>query len=137
MHCSSSSYVSVSLALWREARVPSPVSAVVVDGELLSNPPQSPPLISIKVLELLLIPPSLTLCGTELGLHRGLAAVDVEAPVGGYEGSLSPVGLFQPSSGGPIVGVPETRVELHGLVEWELHSQVFAVLEHSDWDVIH
>lgn len=133
----SSSYVSVSFALWRETRVSDPVTAVVVDGVLASNPAQPPPLISIEVLELLLVPPPLTLGGTVLGFHRRLAAVDVEAPVGGHEGSLGPVGLFESSPSGPIICIPQTRVELHWLVEWESHSQVFAVLEHSDWDVVH
>lgn len=130
-------YVSVSLALGWEGGVSDSVSAVVVDGEFLADPLEPPPLISIKVLELLLVPPSLALRGTEFGLHRGLTAVDVEALVRGNERGLGPIGLFQPTPCGPIVCVPQARVQLHGLVEREFHSQIFAVFEHPDWYVVH
>lgn len=130
-------YVSVPLALWWHSRVSDSVSAVVVDGVFLADPPQPPPLLSIKVLELLLVPPPLTLGGTKLGFDGGLAAVDVEAPVRGDERGLGPIGLFQPTPGGPVVCVPQAGVELHGLVKWEFHTQIFAVFEHPDRYVVH
>jgi hypothetical protein len=57
-------------------------------------------LIGIKILELLRIPPFLSLGGTELGLNGGLTAVDVEAPIGGNIGGLGPVGLLKPAPSG-------------------------------------
>lgn len=102
----SESYVSVSLAFYWENRVSDLISAVVVDGEFGADPLEAPVLISVKVLELLLVPPPLALGGAKIGLDRGLAAVDVEALVGGDKGSLGPVCLLKPTPCGPVVRVP-------------------------------
>lgn len=61
--------VTVALAFRSGSWKPDPISAVVVNGVLLANPPESPVLSSIKILELPLIPPTLALCLTELGIH--------------------------------------------------------------------
>jgi len=61
--------VTVSCAFWWKLRVAGSVSAVVVDGEFLTNPFESSPLKGIKVTKLRLIPPSLALCGTEPCIH--------------------------------------------------------------------
>lgn len=131
------SYVSVSLALRRDCRVSDSISAIVVDGVFGSDPFETPILIRVKVLELFLVPPSLALGSTKLGFHRGLTTIDMEALVGSDKWGLRPVSLLEPTSCGPIICVPKARVDLHGLVEWEFHSQIFAVFEHSYWDVIH
>lgn len=131
------SNISVPLALWWHCRVPRPIITVVVDGPLLSHPEEPAVLVAVEVLELFLVPPPAALCGAELGLGRGLATVDVEAAVGGDERSVGPVGLLKPTPCGPVIGIPEAGIELHGLFEWEPHPQVLAVLEHPDGDVVH
>jgi len=129
--------VTVSSALRGKLRVAFSVSAVVVDGEFLTHPFESIPLCSVKVTELWLVPPSLALCVAELGVHRGLAPVDVEPLVGCYEWSFGPVCFLQTTPCCPVISVPQTVVYLHWLVEWEFHSQVLAVLEHPDWHIVH
>lgn len=129
--------VTVTLALRRHLRVSNTISAVVVDGVFLADPAEPPVLKAVQILELLLVPPPLALGCTKLGLHRRFTAVHVEAPVGCDEWGLGPVRLLKPAPRGPIVGVPETRVYLHWLVEWEFHPQVLAVLEHPDWHIVH
>lgn len=131
------SNVAVALAFCWDSRKASTIGAIVVDGEFAANPPQSSVLSSIKVLELLLIPPTFALRLAELSIHRCLATVDMEASVGGYEGSICPVCLLQPSPRGPVIRIPKARVYLHRLVEWKPHSYIFAVLEHSDWHIIY
>lgn len=133
----SASYVSVWLAFWWERWVSHSIGAIVVDCIFRADPLQPSVLICVKVLEILLVPPSRSLGCTELGLDRSLAPINVETPVGRNEWGLGPVRLLKPTSCGPIIGVPQTGVDLHGLVEWEFHSQVFQILEHPDWYVVH
>jgi len=61
--------VAVSSAFRGELRVAFSVSAVVVDGEFLTHPFESLPLSSVKVTELWLVPPSLSLRVAELSVH--------------------------------------------------------------------
>lgn len=129
--------VAVPLAFREKLWESNTVSAVIVDGVFPAHPLEPSPLSSIEVSELRLVPPSLALSGAELGIHGRLAPIDVEAFVGGYEWSFGPVCLLQSTPRRPVICVPQTVVYLHGLLEWVSHSQVLAVLEHSDWDVIH
>ena len=69
-----------------------------------------------------LIPPPLPLRSTHRLWSRGLTGIDVELPVGGNEGCIAPIGFLHPSSGGPVICIPQTRIELHWLVEWEPHT---------------
>lgn len=131
------SYVSVSPAFGGKSWVSGTISAVIVNGPSLANPFESSVLVCIKILELFLIPPTLSLSCTELGFNRSFTTVDVESSVGSNKRSFRPVGFLKSSSGGPVVGVPETRVDFHWLVEWKTNPQIFAVFEHSYWYVIH
>jgi hypothetical protein len=97
----------VTLAFWRERRKANTIRAIVVDGVFFANPPEFPVLSGIKISELLLIPPTLTLCLTELGIYRRLTTVNVEALVGGYEGSLGPVSLLQATPRRPVICIPK------------------------------
>ena len=128
--------VTVSPAFWWELRVPNAVRAIVVDGPFLAHPPEPLPLSGVEVAELRLVPPSLALSVTELSIHSGLTSINVEALVSGYEGSFGPICLLQTTPCGPVICIPQAVVDFHGLVEWEFDSQVLAVLEHPDWDVI-
>jgi len=129
--------VAVSSAFRGELRVAFSVSAVVVDGEFLTHPFESLPLSSVKVTELWLVPPSLSLRVAELSVHWGLTPIDVEPLVRCYERGFRPICFLQTTPCGPIIGIPQTVVYLHRLVEWKLHSQVLAVLEHPDWNIVH
>lgn len=129
--------VAVPLALWGHGRVSSPVVAVIVDGVLATHPFEAVVLTRVEVSELPLVPPALALGGAELGLHGRLAAVDVELPVRRHERCLRPVRLLESAARGPIVRVPQARVQLHRLVEREFHPDVLAVLEHPDRSVVH
>jgi hypothetical protein len=129
--------VAVAVALGRHGGVAFAVVAVVVDGVRLADPGEAAVLVGVEVAELRLVPPPGALGGAVPGLRRRLAAIDVEAPVGGDERRPRPVGLLPPAAGGPVVGVPQAGVELHRLVERVPHAQVLAVLEHPDRRVVH
>ena len=129
--------IPVSAAFRRHGGEPRAIRAVIVDGILATNPCKTSVLEGIEVLEGTLIPPPLPLCGADGSGGRGFAAVDMEAAVGGEEGRLAPVGLLKAASRGPVVGIPEAGVDLHGLIEWVAYSLGLTVLEDSDWHIIY
>lgn len=129
--------IMVPFAFRRHCRVSGSISAIVIDSILWSNPLKSSILISIQVLKLLLIPPPHSLCGTEFGLNRCLTTVDMKSPVRSDERSLAPVSLLEAASCRPIIGIPQAWIDLHWLIEGEPHSQILAILEHSNWHIIH
>nr|ACR34173.1 unknown [Zea mays]ACR36769.1 unknown [Zea mays] len=135
----SSSDVAVAGALGRHGgAVAVAIGAVVVDGVAAPDLGQAAVLRGVEVPELRLVPPARALGGAEARLRGGLAAVDVEAAVGGDEGRVGPVRLLAPAAGRPVVGVPQAGVELHRLAERVPHAQVGArVLEHPDRHVVH
>jgi len=61
----------------------------------------------------------------------------MEFPVGGDEQRLGPVSFLQTPSGGPVISIPQDRIDLHRLVKWVPHAQILAVLEHLDWYLIY
>ncbi|MFS7944054.1 hypothetical protein Hanom_Chr06g00507491 [Helianthus anomalus] len=72
------SNITVSLAFRRHDRKALPVGTVVVNGVLLADPLKTTPLVSIKILKLLLVPPPFALCCTKLCVYRRLTTVHVE-----------------------------------------------------------
>ena len=129
--------IAVSFALGWETREANTICTVVVDGVSMADPTEPSVLEGIKILKLLLVPPSLPLSLAEPCIHWYLTSINVEALVRGYKGSLGPVCLLQATPCGPVVCVPEAWIYLHGLVKWESYPQVFVVLEHPYWHIIH
>lgn len=113
------------------------VGAVIVDSVVLPHPFQEPPLPPIQVSELHLIPPPPPLRSAHRLRSRSFAGIDVELLVGGDEGRLAPIGFLHTPSGGPVIRIPQARIDLHWLVEREPYPQVLAVLEHADWYRVH
>ncbi|MQM01647.1 hypothetical protein Taro_034404 [Colocasia esculenta] len=95
------------------------VGAVVVDHVVPLHPPQPLPAGGVQ----LLVPPGAAPRTGGRGFVRSAAGgapgrdagVGVEVSVGGDEGGLGPVGLYEAAAGGPVVGVPEAGVDPHGL----------------------
>ncbi|MFS8030841.1 hypothetical protein Hanom_Chr17g01538841 [Helianthus anomalus] len=75
------SNVTVPLAFRCHFGKPFPISAVVVNGELLANPSETTPLISIKILIFFLVPPPFALCFAEFCVYGRLTTVHVEVLV--------------------------------------------------------
>jgi len=125
--------IAVANTFRRHFRVSGNIGAVIVDGVLLPHPFQVPPLSSVQVSELFLIPPPPPLRSAGRLRGRSLAGIHMELLVGGEEGRLAPIGFLQTPSGGPVICIPQARIQLHRLVEWVPHPQILAVLEHSNW----
>ena len=84
----------------------------------------------------LLVPPP-TLGRRAAGPTGSLnACIGIKIPVGGDEGCLRPIGLDEPSSGSPVLSVPEAGVDPHGLVLGKCNAPRFQVLEVSDGSAI-
>ena len=83
------------------------ICTVVVDGVSMADPTEHSVLEGIKILKLLLVPPSLPLSLAEHCIHRYLTCINVEALVRGYKGSLGLVCLLQATPCGLVVYIPE------------------------------
>ena len=136
---SSFSKESWSLAFsWDTLRESFQVSAVVVNHVLVLHPSKPVAAGGIK---------SLNLPGTVLHGIRGCGgarwsrwpntSIGFEISVRSSERSLCPVSLHEPPSRCPIISVPETRINPHGLLRRERHSDWFRVVEYSYRDVVH
>lgn len=68
--------------------------------------------------------------------RRRRAALAGEVPERGHERRLRPVGLHEPSLRGPVVGIPQARVEPHRPPRREGHAGFRQVLEVPDWDAV-
>lgn len=118
------------------------VGAVVVNHELLLHPSKPIPACSIKRLSL---PCTLLAWGSRCsgwdaaggGWWSSNTSIGLEVSVRSGERSLSPISPHSPALCSPVVGIPQTRVNPHGLVFWEWNTKWFQVVEHPDWNVVH
>lgn len=122
---------------WETFRELRTVSAVVIDHELALQPSKSVPACSIK---------PLVLPCWGIGRCRARwwwwffwpkASIDVEVSVGGRERSMAPVSLHTPTLCCPVISIPESCINLHGLIFRKWKAKWFQVVEHSNWTSIH
>ena len=116
------------------------IRAVVVDHELLLHPTKSFSACGINPLSF----PCTLLCqwisrcsGGTGGWWASSTSIGLEVSVRGGERSLSPISLDKTTSCCPVICIPQTWINPHGLVFREWDSSWFQVVEHSDWNVIH
>lgn len=126
----------LSHTLWRQpTREPLAINAVVIDPETPLNPfhPLRPLLVQLSS-----EPWSRSPAGGRLHTRQpDASAVDIEATVGGREGSHGPVCLDEAAPCGPLVSVVDGREEPHRLSLWEGHPLQLHVLEFPYGDVVH
>lgn len=65
-----------------------------------------------------------------------MVRVGIEPPVVGGERGLGPVGLDKPTLGGPLVRIPQARVDPHGLALGKGHPLCLMVLEYPYWYIV-
>lgn len=106
------------------------IGTIIVYHVVLLNPSEAPPIPSI---ELLVLPRATGECPGGSCVVR----VDIEPPVVCCERGLGPVGLDKPTLGGPLVRIPQARVDPHGLALGEGHPLCLMVLEYPYWYVVY
>lgn len=102
------------------------VGAIIIYHEILLNPSQPSPAISI---ELLILPCSVW--------ESWIARLHVEVAIIGRKWRTGPISFHKPTSCRPIVSIPEAWVYSHWLVLWERDTNWFGVLEHPNRSVVH
>jgi hypothetical protein len=102
------------------------VSAVVVNHEVFLNPSQTSSAMGIKLVGL----------PCSVGPPCSIGGCNFEIPVVCCEGCLGPISFHQSSSCGPVVSIPEARVNLHWLALGEGNADLFSILEYSYGNVI-
>ncbi|CAA6662325.1 unnamed protein product [Spirodela intermedia] len=118
----------------RRRRGAPPVGAVVVDHVSPPHPAHPPPAGGVQRL----VHPR---CSRAAAFRRWprrprRAALAGEVPERGHKRRLRPVGLHEPSPRGPVVGVPQARVEPHRPLRREGYSGFCQVLEVPDGDAV-
>ena len=110
-------------ALWESLKI----VAVVIDHEVLLNPSQFSSAIGIKLVALP--------CSIREGIGGELCGFEIA--VVGCKGCLGPISFHQTTSGGPVISVPQARIDSHGLLLWERNANSLTILEHPYGNVIH
>lgn len=119
---------------WKTLRKTLHISAVIVHHVILLHPFK--PLLACRIQ--LLFKPSVV--GWRRWRFRGAGGdagwpntcITLEVPVGSGKRCLGPVSFYEPTSCGPVIGVPKARVHSHGLTLWEWNATWLGILELSD-----
>lgn len=109
-------------------REPLYISAVVINHIVLLHPSQSLQTGGVKLLP----HPSVISRRAGRGTRRPHASITVEVPKWCGEWRLGPIGLHKPAPRGPVISIPQARVDLHRLVLRVWHASRLSVLELSN-----
>lgn len=122
----------------RDVRVSLSVLAIVINKEISLDPSKIQFLGIREMPSFILIPPVLSSSGDTWRVWiLPLARIQTEVFVRGYEWGLVPIRLLQTASCGPIICIPYTREQVHGLLIWvEIVVRFPIVFVHPDWNSI-
>lgn len=112
------------------------ILTVIIDDVVDANPFVSSGVQRIKGLVSRPFPPVCRVRGTVRGSWYR-ASFNVEVLVISVEWSFAPIDFLKPTSGCPIIRVPQCRIHPHRLHPWVWDSPVFIVLVNSDRKLIH
>lgn len=120
-------------ALCGRFRVPRPIRTIIISHIIVPHIFIGFLLIGIQFPVLLLVPPKIG--GVTLALSTW-ATINIETLEVGFEWCLRPICLGLASICGPTLPIPQACLYLHWL-RWVANPNIFVVLEHSEWDVVH
>lgn len=123
-------------ALCGRFRVPRPIRTIIISHIIVPHIFIGFLLIGIQFPVLLLVPPKIGGETLALSSTATWAAINIETLEVGFERCLRPICLGLASICGPTLPIPQACLYLHWL-RWVANPNIFVVLEHSEWDVVH